>query len=55
MNNTRLEREAKAAASEVVDYIDTLISEVEELEEKVGKLEDRIETLETQLNAERNK
>ena len=55
MNNTRLEREAKGAASEVVNYIDTLISEIEDLEGKVGNLEDKLEDLTTQLEMERGK
>ena len=55
MNNTRLEREAKKAAEDATDYIDTLISVIEGLETEVEKLEDKIETLEIQLEAERNK
>ena len=53
MNNTRLEREAKAAASEVVDYINSLIDEIEDLEKNKERLEDIIETLQHQLE-ERN-
>ena len=47
MNNSRLYREANTASDDVVGVINSLISEIEELETENDKLKNRIEKLET--------